>query len=257
MPDLPRWLLAGWWGLVAGSALLIGAAFGYLAPIPRRVLGLVMGFGAGVLISALAFDLMEDAFARGGFVATASGFVGGALAYTLANWALTARGAAHRKRSGDGPVRQPSEDEHPGSGTALLIGALVDGIPESIAIGIGLLQGGTVSAATVVAIFLSNLPEGLSSSVGMRRAGRSRRYVFGVWSAVAVVSALASIAGYALFQDAAPVAAAAITAVAAGGILAMLADTMIPEANAEAHGALGLITVLGFLAAFVLQKLTD
>jgi ZIP family zinc transporter len=251
---MPTWMLAGWWGLVAGAALLIGAAAGYLVSVPRRVVGLIMGFGAGVLISALAFDLMEEAYRSGGFAPTAAGFLGGALVFTAANRALERRGAVHRKRSGNGPVQQHSEDTHPGSGSALLVGALVDGIPESIAIGVSLLHGGRVSVATVVAIFLSNLPEGLSSSAGMKAAGRSAGYVFGVWGSVALVSGLASVAGYTVFSHFPASIVAATTAVAAGGILAMLSDTMIPEAFHETGGYLGLITVVGFLAAFILSR---
>jgi ZIP family zinc transporter len=137
---------------------------------------------------------------------------------------------------------------------ALAIGALIDGIPESIAIGVSMIAGGSVSVATVVAIFLSNLPEGLSSSAGMRRAGRSARFIFGLWAAVVLISALAALVGYALFSRFSPQVTAATTAVAAGGILAMLSDTMIPEAYEEADGFIGLITVFGFLAAFLLEK---
>lgn len=245
-------LEAAWWGFVAGAALLVGAAAGYLAPVPRRVVAAVMAFGGGVLISALAFELMDDAFRRGGFAPTALGFVGGAVLYTAATAWLDARGARHRKRS-DGA--QPSEAEHPGSGAAIVVGALIDGIPESIAIGVSLIAGAGVSTATVAAIFLSNLPEGLSAAVGMRRAGRSARYVFGLHLAVALASALAALAGYAIFSRFSRAVLAATIAVAAGGILAMLVDTMIPEAYAEGHRLVGLVTVAGFLAAFVLTKL--
>jgi ZIP family zinc transporter len=245
-------LEAGFWGFVAGAALLLGAAAGYLAPVPRRVIAGVMGFGGGVLISALAFDLMDGAYRRGGFDSTATGFIGGAVIYTAANWLLARRGARHRKRSGG---QQPSEQEHPGSGTAILVGALIDGIPESIAIGVSLIAGGAVSVAAVVAIFLSNLPEGLSAAVGMKRAGRSARYIFGLHGAIVVVSALAALAGYAVFSRFSADVIAATTAVAAGGILAMLADTMMPEAFQEGHNMIGLVTVAGFLAAFVLTKL--
>jgi zinc transporter, ZIP family len=243
---------AGLWGFVAGAALLLGAGAGYLAPVPRRVVAGIMGFGGGVLISALAFDLMDDAYRRGGFDSTSLGFLGGAVIYTAANWLLQRRGAKHRKRSGG---QQPSEQEHPGSGMAIVVGSLIDGIPESIAIGVSLISGGRVSVAAVVAIFLSNVPEGLSASIGMKRAGRSARYIFGLHGAIVVVSAAAALAGYAVFSHFSTDVIAATTAVAAGGILAMLSDTMMPEAFEEGHNMIGLVTVIGFLAAFVLTKL--
>ena len=245
-------LEAGWWGFVAGAALLLGAAAGYLARVPQRAAAAIMAFGAGVLISALSFDLMSEAYRVGGADSTAAGFLGGAALYTGANWILAHRGARHRKRSGD---QQPSEGQNPGSGMALFVGALIDGIPESIAIGLSLLGGRGVSIATVAAIFLSNIPEGLSSSAGMRNAGRSARYVFALHGAVVLVSALAAVAGYTLFRGVSAEFVAATTAIAAGGILAMLADTMMPEAYENARDFAGLVTVAGFLAAFVLNRL--
>ena len=166
--------------------------------------------------------------------------------------ALARFGARHRKRSGE---QQPSEDDHEGSGAALAVGALLDGIPESIAIGLSLLAGGGVSLVTVAAIFLSNIPEGLSSAAGMKKAGRSAAYIFGVWGAIAVVSGLAAVAGVVFFKGASPAVTAGTTAVAAGAILAMLADTMVPEATAGTHNATGLIVALGFLAAVALDHM--
>jgi ZIP family zinc transporter len=249
---MPLWLQAGFWGSLAGSALLIGAAAGYYLNVPARLVAGVMAFGSGVLISALSFDLMDEAYHRGGLDSTSLGFLGGAAAFTAANWVLARHGAKHRKRSGG---QQPSEADAPGSGLAIAVGALLDGVPESIVIGLSLLGGGAVGWVAVIAVFLSNIPEGLSSSAGMRKAGRPAAYVFGVWAAIAAVSGLASVAGYVLFAGLGPDVVAGTTAVAAGAILAMLADTMIPEAFEEARTAAGLITVAGFLAAFALSKL--
>src|SRR4051812_44431593 len=154
MPDarekrvMPTWLQAGLWGLLAGGALVLGAAVGYFVRVPRRLVAGIMAFGSGVLISALSFELMEEAYTRGGFSATALGFVIGAAIYTAANMILARHGARHRKRSGD---LQPSESEDAGSGAAIAVGALLDGIPESIVIGLSLLAGGVVSFVAVTA----------------------------------------------------------------------------------------------------------
>jgi ZIP family zinc transporter len=243
---------ATFWGLVSGGALVIGAAIGFRVRVPDRVVAWVMAFGSGVLISALSFELMQEAYEEAGLEAAATGFLAGALIYAGANRLLAVWGAKHRKRSG---ALQPSEDEQSGSGVAIALGALLDGIPESIAIGLSILHGGAVSVATVTAIFLSNLPEGLSSSAGMKRSGRSAAYVFGLWSAIAVACALSSLAGYAVFDAFSPFVVAATTAVAAGAMLTMIVDTMIPEAFAEVHDWTGLIAVLGFLLSFALTEL--
>ncbi len=248
---MPLWIQAGFWGFVAGAALIIGAGIAYFVKVSSRVIALIMAFGSGVLISALSFELMEEAYNRGGFAFTAIGFLGGAAIYSLANFILSKKGARHRKRSGN---QQPSEDQNKGSGSAIAIGALIDGIPESIVIGLSLLEGGAVSMVAVIAIFLSNIPEGLSSASGMLKAGRSPKFVFTIWFSIAFASAIAAFTGYSIFQNFSPEVIAATTAIAAGGILAMLIDTMIPEAFAEVHNWAGLVTVLGFLASFILSK---
>ena len=246
---MPVWAQAGLWGLLAGGALVVGAAVAWFVRVPQRVVATIMAFGAGVLISALSFDLVDEAQQTGGLVPTASGFLAGAVVYVAANVLLSKRGARHRKRSHE---VQGSEEETPGSGAAIAIGALLDGIPESIVLGLTLLSGQGVGIAVFVAIFLSNLPEGLSSAAGMKASHRSAGYVFGVWGGIAVASGLAGLLGVLLLEGATPETVAAITALAAGAILAMVADTMIPEAFERTHLYAGLAATVGFLTAFVI-----
>ena len=248
---MPVWLEAGWWGLVGGLALVLGAAVAWFVHVPERAVAGVMAFGAGVLVSALAFELVDEAERTGGLGATVAGFLGGAVAYVAANLALARRGARHRKRSGD---QQPSEGEQTGSGAAIAVGALLDGIPESVVLGVSLLGGGGVGVGVLAAVFISNVPEGLSSAAGMKRAGRGAGYVFGVWAGIAAASGVAALLGALLLRDASAGTVAVITAVAAGAILAMLADTMIPEAFERTGPLTGLITALGFLAAFAVDR---
>ncbi|TRW18281.1 ZIP family metal transporter [Glacieibacterium frigidum] len=240
-------LVAGGWGLLAGSALLLGAAVGWFTKLPQRVVAGVMAFGSGVLISALSFELMDEAEAHGGLAATALGFVVGAALFTGANLLIAWRGGKHRKHA-DGRAKDG------GNPTALAIGALLDGIPESIVVGVSLLGGGGVSLVAVAAVFLSNIPEGLSSAAGMKAAGRSFTHVALLWGGIALASGVSAMVGYLAFDNAPPETIAFVQALAAGAILAMIIDTMAPEAFEGAHNAAGFIAVAGFLAAFALSK---
>ena len=209
-----------------------------------------MAFGSGVLISALAFELVEEAVETGGLTATILGFLTGAIAYVVTNLLLARYGARHRKRSGE---RHPSPADHPSSGGAIAIGALLDGIPESMVLGLSFLTGGGLSLPMFAAVFISNVPEGLSSSAGMKKAGRPARYVFGIWGGIALICGLASLGGYLLLDGASPGTLAFVNALAAGAILAMITDTMIPEAFEDAALYSGLVATLGFLAALTLH----
>ena len=241
------WLLAGLWGFVTGSALLIGALCGYYLRMPGRLIASIMAFGAGVLISAIAFELVDEAYNLGGFPHVTIGFIIGAVIFTGVNVYLARKGGKHRKRSGKHMLEC--------DGLAIAVGSIIDGIPESVALGLTMIEGGVVSMATLIAIFLSNVPEGLSSSVGMKKAGWRAVSIFGLWISVAFCTAIASFAGYTLFNNLPRGVIATSMAFAAGAILAMVVDTLIPEAFSETHDLAGLITVLGFMVSFVLSNL--
>ena len=255
MPTPSPIVQAGLWGLLAGSGLLIGAAVavGFSARLSHRVIAATMGFGSGVLVAVLSVDLMEHAFTRGGPAAAIGGVLLGAAAFSGINWGLARYGAKHRNRCG-ACVAQPSEAEHAGSGLAIAVGAVLDGVPEAMAIGLSLVGGGKVGLGLVAGFLLANIPQGLSSASGMIRAGRSTRYIVSVWTGIAATSGVAAGAGYLLLGAAGPVLPAVTLAFAAGAVLAMLAEAMIPEAFEDAQPFIGVITVVGFLTAFLIVK---
>ncbi len=262
-------LEAAWWGFVGGASLLLGALAGLYLPVPRRAIGLVMAFGAGVLISAAAFELTEEAFRSAGGVAATLGLLAGSLTFFVGDWFIDRAGGDRRKSPVHGGRRSggASSDRSAGgsggasggggaasSGMALVLGALLDGIPESAAIGISLLGGEGVGVAMVAAVFLSNVPESVSATTGLKASGRSPRWVLGLWSLVVVASTVSSLAGYALLGGASDGTVAFIQTFAAGAILTMLADTMIPEAVQFGGRLVGLVTVVGFALAFLLSS---
>jgi ZIP family zinc transporter len=238
-------LEAAFWGFVAGASLLIGAVIGITSRPSSRVIGLVMGFGAGVLISAVAFELTAEAIDRGGADATTAGLAAGSLAFFAGDLAIDRWGGERRKS-----MRGQAAG---GAGLAIALGALMDGIPESAAIGVTLLEGGGVGVAMVAAVFLSNLPESISASVGMRNAGRRRGWILALWGAVTLASTLAAALGFGLLDGASQDLIAVIQAFAAGAILTMLADTMMPEAFENGGNVAGLVTTAGFILAALLS----
>ena len=236
------------WGLFASSSLIVGGALALLLPIRERLLGLIMAFGAGVLISAVAYELVAEAFeTSAGNGSLALGLSAGALTFFVGDAVIDRMGGDKRKS-----IRGSAGA---GSALAMVLGIVLDGIPESAVIGLGLLNGTGVSVAVIAAVFLSNLPEAIAATTGLKAGGWRPVRVMGLWVLVAVVSGLASLAGYAVFDSAGPSAVAFVLAFAGGAILTMLADTMMPEAFEHGGKLVGLVTTLGFGLAFALSML--
>jgi zinc transporter, ZIP family len=229
------------WGALAASSLVIGALLSFARRWPPRQLGLVLAFGAGALISAVSFELAQEGLAVGGAGATGIGLGVGALTYFLLDGLIANRFSTGRGRGDRG--RGPS------GGTALALGAFLDGIPEQAVLGISLAAGQGVGVALLLAIFVSNLPEAMGSADEMRRAGRSREVILRLWLAVATICAIATVAGYAAADAVNGNLRAAIDGFAAGALLVMLIDSMIPDARKDAGRTAGLVTVLGFALA--------
>lgn len=225
------------WGAVAASSLVVGAAVGIARPWPARLLGLVLAFGAGALISAVAFELAEDGAAEGGLGGVGVGLAAGALLYYALSRALDARLGGQA------------------AGVGLALGAFLDGIPEQVVLGIGLADGGGAGVGLIVAVFVSNLPEAAGSASELLAQGRRRGGVLLLWLGVAALCALATPLGYALAEPLGPTARGAIDGFAAGALLVMLVDTMIPDARAKGGESAGLATVLGFALAAALSGL--
>lgn len=232
-------LEAGFWGLVGGSSLVLGAALGLWLPIPRRVVALIVGFGAGALVSALAFDLTAEAFEEAGAVLTAVGLAAGGLTFFIGDSLIDAQASASKGTEG--------------GGLAITLGALLDGLPESFVLGASLVGGPGVSVSFLTAVLLSNLPEGLAGARDLRQEGHSERWVMGLWIGVAMASGVAAAIGFILLGSMSSEPLGLAKAFAAGAILTMLADTMFPEAYAGGGNGVGLATLLGFALAFFLS----
>jgi ZIP family zinc transporter len=236
---------AAFWGFVGGVALLVGGYAGIRLSASLRSIGLVMAFGSGVLISALTFELMREASDLAGGVAAVVAMIAGSLTFFVGDWFIDRRGGDRRK--------SPHKSAATTGGMVLVLGSLLDGIPESAAIGVSLIGGGSVGVAVVAAVFLSNVPEALSASAGMKASGRSTGSIMGIWLAVTAASTLAAALGYAVLSHAGDGPTGAVEAFAAGAVLTMLVDTMVPEAVEHAGALVGIVTALGFAAAFLLS----
>jgi len=236
------------WGTLAASTLVIGAVLAIAFRISLRTIGLIMGFGAGVLISAVAFDLVQEAAdsASGNWPLVVGMFAGCAV-FAGGDWLID--------RSGGGNRKDPAGAQKDGSALAIVLGSVLDGIPESMVIGLTIFEGGKVGAAYLTAVFISNLPESISSTSGLLTGGWKKARILWMWIGITLISGLASLAGYSLFQHASPNTVAFILTFAAGAILTMLADTMMPEGYEHGGKWVGVVTTLGFVIAFVIHTL--
>ncbi len=237
------------WAFAAALSLVAGGLIALVWTVGSRALGLTMAFGAGVLISAVAYELIAEAFvASESSVSIGLGLAAGAITFYVGDRLIDGMGGAERKKVG--------AKEAGGTSLAIVLGIVLDGIPESIVIGLTLLGGGSIELALVAAVFLSNVPESVSATVGLRGRGWSGGKVTGLWLGVAAVSGLAAALGYAILAGAGGPAVALVNSFAAGAIITMLVDTMIPEAFDHARLEAGLATTLGFGVAAALTALT-
>lgn len=241
-------MAAFWWGTLAATSLVLGGLVGLLARLPRRALGLITAAGVGVLTSAVAYELVEESFeTSAGSSGVAWGMLAGALAFYAGDAAIDRFGGHNRKRSSDPPPNA--------SPLAIVLGTVLDGIPESIVLGLSLIDG-TITVAVLAAIFLSNLPEALTATVGLRAQRWRPAPILAMWTVTALVSGLSALLGYTLLDTASPGTVAFVNAFAGGAVLTMLADTMAPEAYANGGRTAGLATTIGFLGAFLLSAIT-
>ncbi|HEX8771956.1 MAG TPA: hypothetical protein VF735_00030 [Pyrinomonadaceae bacterium] len=254
LTELPGWLQSAGWGALSASGLLIGAVGGYYMSLKHTTIARVMTFAAGILLAVVAVDLVINARGAASLNWAVTGLLSGAAVFSSVNWLLSRRGARHRKRCGE-CVEQPGEEQQRGSGLAIAAGTFLDGVPEGVVLGLSVLPYGVPGPGTVAAFFLGNIPEALSSSAGMRRAGRSARYVFGMWIGIALMISLAAALAGLLLRGTGPAVRGTVEAFAAGAILSLVSETMIPEAFHGSPQFNGLLLVIGFVALLILVVL--
>jgi zinc transporter, ZIP family len=234
------------WGGLAGSALFIGAMVGLYFNLKKQIVAYVMAFGTGVLMGAATFEMLFESAENGGLIATVIGFLSGAILFTFINFLLARKGANQRKRSQQNPAGH--------SGLAIFVGTMIDSLPEAVVIGISMIDA-KVSMVLVIAIFLSNLPEGLSSTIGLKQDQYPNSRILFLWISAFVLTALCSLAGYMLLDGASVEVIAFINTFAAGGIVAMVSSTMMPEAYEDGGPIVGLITAIGLISSLVLTMM--
>jgi len=238
------------YGFLSGVALVVGAIMGIYLQMPKKLVAAIMAFGSGVLISSLSIDLMTDAFETSGNILYISlGFIVGALIFVLGDYVVDSMGADNRKKAA-----LTSDAAENSSGTAIFLGTLLDGIPESLVMGAALASGSSAGFVFVIAVFLSNLPEGISGTIAMRNSGFSTLKILMLWFGLLLLTMLFTVIGFYFLGNSSVHFNAIAMAFASGAILAMLSDCMLPEAYKEGGIFTGILVAFGFLTAFVLTN---
>jgi len=226
-------------GLLATSSLVIGGIIASRISLKARTIGIIMAFGAGTLVSAVSYELIFEAVKMGkGTGFPAFGLFAGALTFFFSDMLIEKMGAKNHmeiKASGKSSLVVP-----------MVLAIILDGIPESIVIGLGIFEGGAVSIAMLVAVFISNMPEAIAGTTGMKTNGWSKGKILMLWGIIALICALASVAGFALFSGVSEEWLSFIQAFAGGAILIVLANSMMPESFEHGKKLAGIFTVLGF-----------
>jgi ZIP family zinc transporter len=263
-------------GFIASIPLAIGCIVALFVSLPKSVIASIMAFGSGVLVAALTFSLVEEAFSLSQSIPpVVIGFILGGVSYSVANYILD-RKSKSKSKSGNSShagtdnnsgnntsavrKRKRSHGDNAGggksaSGLSLLVGSVMDNIPENMALGISLVAGGAVNIVLIAAIFISNFPEGLASTEGMKSNGRGKKYMLGLWSIAVLIGTISTAIGFAVLSKASPFVISVAISFAAGAILVMLAESMIPEAFEEGGSKTGLAAMAGFTIAFILGRL--
>jgi len=259
-------------GFIASIPLVIGCIVALFVSLPKGVIAAIMAFGSGVLVAALTFSLVQEAFSLSQSIPpVVIGFILGGVSYSVANRILDKKSSGH----GDSPAKSNtsgtrsnsrirnrirSHGDNAGggksaSGLSLLVGSVMDNIPENMALGISLVTGGAVNVVLIAAIFISNFPEGLASTEGMKSNGRNKKYIIGLWSIAVILGTISTAIGFAVLSKASPFVISVVISFAAGAILVMLAESMIPEAFEEGGSKIGLAAMVGFAVAFILGRI--
>jgi ZIP family zinc transporter len=246
------------WGLAIAASLLIGAAIAAATKLPERLAALITAFGGGVLLAAIALELVPEADARAGLLPTALGLLAGTLIFVGADAYLSRdeemmkmRRSGHAAAAGR-EMSMPEVHEGAARGESIAVGIFVDGVPESIALGLTIAEG-SVGLALLVGILVGNVIEAYGAAQPIVASGRSWRFALTVLAAIGLALAFSTVLGGTVLADASDTLIGTAEAVAAGAVLAVVSISVIPYAFDEVRGDVAIATMLGFIGGYMLS----